>query len=150
MQWKTNNGMISFCKATKVDLDASYNSGNDGGDISPNDAIVSSTLLLTSVLFESFTNLDTAINEGFSVPIQDIPLKDARTMIMVPKKNAEKKRKQDFFYSSHNIIHQKTYHHATLISYEFTRHGVTFVRMNIQKTQYASWSKSAKEYMARM
>jgi hypothetical protein len=41
---KTNNGMISFCKATEVDLDASYNSGNIGSDISPNDAIVSSTL----------------------------------------------------------------------------------------------------------
>jgi hypothetical protein len=83
--------MISFCKATKVDLDASYNSGNNGSDISPNDAIVSSTLLLISVLFESFSNLDTAIDKGFPVPIQDIPLKDARTMVMVPKIKRRKK-----------------------------------------------------------
>ncbi len=89
---KTNDGMISFCKATEVDLDASYNSGNDGSDISsPNDPIVLSTLLLICVLFESFSDLDMAIDKGFLVPIQDIPLKDARTMIMVPKTKCREK-----------------------------------------------------------
>jgi hypothetical protein len=83
--------MISFSKATKVDLDASYNSGNDGSDISPNDAIVLSTLLLISVLFESFFNLDTAIAKWCLVPIQDIPLKDARSMIMLPKTKCREK-----------------------------------------------------------
>jgi hypothetical protein len=90
--------MISFREATKVDLDASYKSGNDGSDICPNDAIVLSTLLLINVLFESFSNLNMAINKGFLVLIQDIPLKDARTMIMVPKTKMQRKRsKQDFF-----------------------------------------------------
>ena len=96
---KTNNWMIYFCEATKVDLDASYNSGNDGSDISPNDAIVLSTLLLISVLFESFSNLDTTIDKGFLVPIQDIPLKDARKMIMVPKtKRREKEGNMTFLH----------------------------------------------------
>ncbi len=105
----TNNGMISFCKATKVDLDASYNSGNDGSDISPNDAIVSSTLLLISVLFESFSDLDMAINKGFLVPMQDIPLKDERKMIMVPKtKRREKEENKTFllkpkYYTSKDL-----------------------------------------------
>jgi hypothetical protein len=106
---KTNDGMISFCKATKVDLDATYNSGNDGSDISPNDAIVSSTLLLISVLFESISDLDTTIDKGFLVPIQGIPLKDARTMITVPKlKCREKEGKKTFllkpkYYTSKDL-----------------------------------------------
>jgi hypothetical protein len=91
MQWKNNNGMISFCKATKVDFDTSYNSENDGSDISPNDAIVLSTLLLISVLFESFSNLDMTTDKAFSVPIQDILTKDARTIIMVPKTKCREK-----------------------------------------------------------
>jgi hypothetical protein len=67
-----------------------------------------------------------AIDKGFLVPIQDILLKDARTMILVPTtKHREKegnkttkcreKEGNKTFYLSQNIIHQKTYHHATLI-----------------------------------
>ncbi len=107
---KTNDGMISFYESTNMDLDANYNSGNDGSDISPNDAIVSSTLLLISVLFKSFFNLDTTINKGFLVPIQDILLKDARTMITVPKtKCREKEENMTFllepkYYTSKGLL----------------------------------------------
>jgi hypothetical protein len=89
---KINNGMISFCKATKVDLDASNNSGNDGSDISPNDAVISSTLLLISVLFVSFSDLNMVIDKEFSDPILDIPLKDAKTMITVQNNKTQRKR----------------------------------------------------------
>ena len=87
-----NHGMLSFCEATKVDLQSWSNSKKNGNQT--HDTIISNTISLVSSLLVDLIDVDMAIQSGFSrtsAEMKETPITVANSVIWNRRNSKEKK-----------------------------------------------------------
>jgi hypothetical protein len=87
-----NHGILSFCEATKVDLQSWSNSKKNGNQT--HDTIISNTISLVSSLLVDLIDVDMAIQSGFSrtsAEMKETPITVANSVIWNRGNSKEKK-----------------------------------------------------------
>jgi hypothetical protein len=88
-----NHGMLSFCEATKVDLQSRYNSKKNGNKT--HDSTISNTISLVSSLFVDMIDVKMAIQSGFShtrAKMKETPITVENSVIWNRGNSKENKR----------------------------------------------------------
>ena len=87
-----NHGLLSFCEATKVDLQSWSNSKKNGNQT--HDTIISNTISLVSSLLVDLIDVDMAIQSGFSrtsAEMKETPITVTNSVIWNRRNSKEKK-----------------------------------------------------------
>jgi len=88
-----NHGMLSFCEATKVDLQSWYNSKKKIRN-KTHETTITSTISLVSCLFEDLMHLEMVIQAGFictPTEMKETPITEANSVIWNKGNSKEKK-----------------------------------------------------------
>ena len=104
-----NHGMLSFCEATKVDLQSWYNSKKKIRN-KTHETTITSTISLVSCLFEDLMNLEMAIQAGFictPTEMKETPITEVNSVIWNKGNSKEKK---------HFLCEPKGYNPSSLIT----------------------------------